>query len=384
MKEIIKPLCQRLFCVFGVIIGRFFTKEFKKEGIRRILLIQWGGVGDLLRVIPTALALQKEFKLAEISILTECSNEVFDLFDPQNSIFSEKIKFSWKTKRGIKDRISLIKEIRRRDFNMILNFSRGGGTITDALFTYLSGASYRIGFSTKEGGGFLYTTKLEFKKDKYILEQNLDLIRAIGVEPSKRNIEVCIPEDAREFVKEFFKNHSILDKDLKVIISPGVDWGGIYRCWGKNKFAQLSKCLIDQYNAKVIIVGSTSEKELGNWIVNFVENKNLINLVGQTTLTQLAALIRECNLFIGNDSGPLHIAGAVKTKAIGIFGPTNPDQVYPASSIHFPVRKDIECSPCYWHQSMFFKFKCKDVKCLDLITVTDVLQIVEKCLEKTR
>jgi len=378
MKEIIKIFCQRLFCLFGVISGRAFTKKFKKEGINRILVMQWGGIGDLLRVLPAVVALRKEFKLTTISILSELPKPIFELFDPNNSIFYEKIEFSWRIKRGIKERLFLIKEIRKRGFDVLVNFGHGGGTITDNILVYLSKAPFRIGFTSKEGSGFLYTTKIPFKKDKYILEQNLDLIRAMGITPTEKNIELYIPEDAVTFVKDFFKKYSILDKDLKIIVSPGTSWVKVYRCWGRDKFAQLSKRLIERYNAKVIIIGSHLEEELGQWIFTYVQNKNLINAVGETTLTQLAALIRECHLFIGNDSGTLHLAGAVKTKSIGIFGPTDPNQVYAATSIHFPVRKELKCSPCYWHQPMFFNFKCKDIKCLNLITVRDVLEAVEK------
>jgi ADP-heptose:LPS heptosyltransferase len=101
-------------------------------------------------------------------------------------------------------------------------------------------------------------------------------------------------------------------------------------------------------------------------------------MTGQTTLSQTAALIEKCSLFISNDSGLLHVASAVKAPVIGLFGPTDPGRTGPYPDSSAVIRKDMTCSPCYAGKPV----RCNHSECLDSITVHDVIEKVKQKLDK--
>jgi ADP-heptose:LPS heptosyltransferase len=106
-------------------------------------------------------------------------------------------------------------------------------------------------------------------------------------------------------------------------------------------------------------------------------NSNPILMAGKTTLTQAAALIEKCRLFISNDSGLMHVACAVHTPVIGLYGPTNHIKIGPYSDSSIIIRRGLDCSPCYKRE----KVKCKRLDCLKFITVDDVFEAVKSLME---
>ncbi|PIV63342.1 MAG: hypothetical protein COS11_07960, partial [bacterium (Candidatus Ratteibacteria) CG01_land_8_20_14_3_00_40_19] len=135
--------------------------------------------------------------------------------------------------------------------------------------------------------------------------------------------------------------------------------------------------LIKTYNAQVIIFGGKQEISLAERVASLMK-KNPIIAAGKTTLGETAALIERCNLFITNDSGLMHIACAVKTPVVAIFGPTDYRKTGPYSINSAIIRKNLPCSPCYQRG----KVKCKELDCFKLITVEEVLEAAERVLGK--
>ena len=133
-----------------------------------------------------------------------------------------------------------------------------------------------------------------------------------------------------------------------------------------------------KYTAKIIVFGGPFEKELIKKMSYLMKIKPII--VTNNTIKQTAALMKRCNILISNDSALAHIATAVKTKVIAIFGPTNFYWNAPYGNKHLVIRKDLPCSPCYIEIGQTNP-KCKKLDCLKLITVQDVLQEVDKQLE---
>ncbi|MEE9118705.1 MAG: glycosyltransferase family 9 protein, partial [Calditrichia bacterium] len=186
-------------------------------------------------------------------------------------------------------------------------------------------------------------------------------------------LEVPVFDEDREFVSDFLAQNNISDKDLLIGLNPGAFRSS--RCWFNERWAQLADWLIEEYGSKVIITGGESEREMINEIVNSMKKKSAI-IATDFTLKQLAALLEKLNLFITNDTGPMHIATAMQTPLIAIFGPGDVYRVPPYCQRDRAVilRKDVDCErPCY-------QFKCNDRKCMELITTDDVIKAVKRTL----
>lgn len=148
----------------------------------------------------------------------------------------------------------------------------------------------------------------------------------------------------------------------------------------------LADALIERYGVKIIFVGGPGDEDVVKEVMSEM-NTPSINLVGKTTFTQLAAVFKHCHLFIGGDSGPLHIAAAVGTPTIGIFGPSDPKLVAPRGESHIAIWKGVSCSPCYRPDTVRTDLDfsiCPQgiLECMENITVEDVLAAVRPQIEK--
>ncbi|HDZ76996.1 MAG TPA: glycosyltransferase family 9 protein, partial [Candidatus Omnitrophica bacterium] len=270
-----------------------------------------------------------------------------------------------------------IKELHQRKFDMLINLehvSSWTGAFKMAILFRLIGAKYRVGRDTDRRGFFLnFKIKENSKEPKHAVEINLDVARALGAQIEDIKLEVPVFGEDRKFVSDFFDQHSVSDKDTLVGLNPGAFRPS--RQWFKERWAQLADWLIEERGYKVIITGGENEREMINGIVNLMEKKSAITATSRT-LKQLAALLERLNLFITNDTGPMHIAAAMQAPLIALFGPGDIHKFSPYCSGDkcIILRKDVECTrPCY-------KFKCNDRKCMELITVDDVMQVVRGVL----
>jgi heptosyltransferase-2 len=144
--------------------------------------------------------------------------------------------------------------------------------------------------------------------------------------------------------RTLLSNEGVKDGDILLGLSPGAIFGPAKR-WPPDRFAQIGDWAIERWNAKILIFGSKQEKIICDTVSNTM-NHTAINLCGKTDLGKAMALIKSCDLFLSNDSGLMHIAGALKTPLVAIFGSTNPKATGPVGSKSIIVRHDIKCAPC--------------------------------------
>ncbi|MBC2694136.1 MAG: glycosyltransferase family 9 protein [Desulfobacteraceae bacterium] len=375
-----KKTLKNLFFFFLQDIGKRFEKRVKrqidKEQIRKILIFENGGIGDLLKVFPVIEALMANFPDASISIVVaKPSREILYVF-PGKNIFSEIFEFDLKgDHRGILRKLRFILSLRKRNYDMIYVPAKGDGMREISTMAFLSRIPHRIGFK-KDGFGSLNTVTSKFEEDIPILTQNLSLLKGCGLNVWEEEIKVKISEDDLAFA-----HRMRLKKDALplFVIHPGASWYGLYKMWGVENYKMLINQLLKEFKATVILIGSKDEEEMGKQIYDGVGNPFLIDMTGKTTIPQLSAIIKESDLFIGSDSGPLHIALTVKVPSVAIFGPTSPEQIISPSHRDrcMVVRKKIGCSPCYLHQSNVVP-SCRKIRCLKEISVEDVLKAIRK------
>ncbi len=277
---------------------------------------------------------------------------------------------------------NLLCRLKKEKFDVALDFSLD---YRYSLMAKFLGIKKRIGFNYKNRGRFL-TDKIDIDGygDKHVVEYYLDLLKVLDVRVKNHNLELFISEDNKIKSGNILSTFGTTDKDLIIGIAPGAgaSWGQDARLkhWPALKFGQLADRIIDDFGAKIVILGDESERPLADIIINNMHN-HPIDLVDRTTLEELCGVINALYILITNDGGPLHIAVALGKKSVSFFGPVDPKVYgpYPSDEKHHIVlKKDLACSPCY------VKFRLLDCgrkrECLETIDVDSALSAVAKLL----
>ncbi len=258
---------------------------------------------------------------------------------------------------------------------------------------YFSGAPWRVGYSEKvnegkkhrnKGYDYLLTCQLSNGRSKHEVEHNLNVIRYLRGLIRDQKTELWINAKDEEFAKRILDENGIASNDLLICLAPGA--GAPKRVWPANRFLELGKTLHEEYKAKFLIVGSAREKELGKKLEHLL-SPFALNMVGQTTLRQLTALLKCCRLYIGNDTGPMHIAGAVNVPIIGLschpksgssLSPNSPKRFGPWKVKHVIIQPEKPLAPC--------TKECiaNEPHCIKAVTVEEVKRAVEMMLPKSK
>src|SRR3972149_682794 len=385
----------RLFCLAGRILCPITERDIpKNKKISRILVIQIGGIGDVIRLFPCLLLLRREFPDASITTLTQYGDKILRLLPDSSEIISENIILEpSKRDKTMMSKLHLALRLRKSSFDLVFSPNYGLGMIEFSIISFLTGAPYRIGYNYR-GSGFLYSSKMDIKEDTPLLLQHLELLSKTGVRNNSIDGKIWfkVPEEDLSFAQSFLQHHNVSKNDLLLAIAPITiadrDYKSPmhhrslfdYRAWPEDRYMKLINEIFRLYKVKIIVLGdSLSSGRLSDYLIHS-KNPNVINAVGKTNIGQAAALIETSNLFISNDSGLLHVAIALQKPSIGIFGSTSPRQVIHPVDYCIPIWKELECSPCFIHQPIP-DFNCaSDIRCLRLITVEEVLEAIKSLL----
>jgi len=186
------------------------------------------------------------------------------------------------------------------------------------LVTFFAGIPRRIGYNRKLG--ILLTDKLEHTKQlgqRHEVEYNLDLIRLLGIEPQTKELFMPLQEKAECWVNELFSSLGIHDSEKLLAIHPGASCPS--KLWPAERFAETADRLSQGYGFKTLIISGPHDIGIAQSVSRNMRTPS-VNLAGRTSLSHLASLLKRCRLFISNDSGPVHIASAVGTPVVSIFG----------------------------------------------------------------
>lgn len=335
---------------------------------------------------PLVRAVRRIYPYAKITVLVRPPSE--DLLK-NNPDIDEILTYDKRGfHKGIKAFFKIIRELRSHEFNLALSPHR---SLRTALLLGLAGIPKRIGFKV-EGplpiglSQYFYHHQIPFRRDKHDIERNLSLLAPLTTTPkifSKEMIISLTQEDQKAAERLLERAGIDLNGKPFIGISPGSIWPT--KRWLPERFSELSDRLIEKYRGTVLLLGSKDDIPLCQMIYSQCRTKldspypSLVDLSGQTTLWELAAIIDRCQLFITNDSGPMHIASARKIPTVAIFGSTVSAQGY--APIHEPsivVERELPCRPCGKHG----RKKCpkRHFLCMKSITTSEVLEAVEKLL----
>lgn len=336
-----------------------------KKRIRSILITRFQRMGDMILFIPTLRELRKLFPMARIDLL---GLEPLGIETIKPCPYINGIITCWEWKGFIKKWLGRVKARMKRYDLFITSCAES----TLARFGVYIGAKYIVGFKEKIRFGasykaeepFLLDIALDYDPTLHEVEQNLKIVKALGPHDVDSSLEYYISKEDTLFIRNLL-NTQIPNPDGPCIcIHPGSNQP--QKRWIPERFAELCSLLINKFRANIVFIGSQEEKRLNNEIIQFLD-KQCINLVGNITLGQLAAVLHESDLLIGNDSGPMHMAAAVGTPLVALFGGGEYTYWKPWTDKKraIIIRHLVPCAPC-------FNLDCRDNKCMKEISVKEV------------
>lgn len=333
----------------------------------KILVRATNWVGDAIMSLPALEALRARYPEAEIAILAK--RWVADLYRDQD-FANEIIVYDSKGKHsGILGRERLARELRARKFDVAVLFQNA---FDAAWIVWRAGIRRRIGYA-RDLRGPLLTQTIRVPREgeapaheSYYYMELLRRGRLIESYGAVEQIRLRVATAGIDRAESTLRDAGAEPNYVRVAVAPGAAYGAA-KCWMPERYAALADRLIDEFGAAVIIFGAAAEAEVARRISSAMRHKP-INLVGQTSIGELPALLSACQLFIGNDSGAMHVAGAVGLPVVGIFGSSDPAGTAPVTSKFCLVRHAVDCSPCFLRRCPI------DHRCMTRIGVEDVFR----------
>lgn len=298
------------------------------DNFKNILIIKPSSLGDIVQALPALSALRRSFPAAKISWLIRPEFAPLIENHPHlNSIIPFDRKFlgkAWYNWRAFASLLSLISNLRRLKFDAVIDLQ---GLFRSASLAWLSGSKKRFGMTTaRELAGIFYTHKTPHDKDCiHVVDYYLKIVENTGA--CDTAVQFLVPKDtaAEDSVENLLTDRGIGVENYVVFVPCSAHRD---KCWAAEKFAALADKISSRFGFSIVATGTKSETEDVEKI-NSLCDTSISNLAGLTNLTELVALLRTARLVVSNDTGPGHIAAALGTPLVLIFGWSNPARIVP-------------------------------------------------------
>ena len=351
---------------------------------KKIICMCLSGVGDALTFSPFIETLKAAYPEISIDVLVmfRASKSIYEKHPAVNEVF-----FSDFVNQSAIKSFSDVMKLRKKkyDANVIaLPANRWEYNIIQMMI-----GGRRIGHQylhyNKINLNFLKQDWLMENENIHVVENNLKLLKFFDVDYPENPpaLSMRLSEEDDEAAGLWLGKNNLKNK-LKIGFHPGsaLFKNHINKRWNKNKFVQLAKALVEKLNAAVLIFGGPEEQELKNEICGLADDRENIISVDDTSLRESAAIIRQCDAMVTNDSALMHVAAAVQTPVVAIFAYTNPNVLFPWKVKHKIIRKKLPCSPCFYYSPKPVKcYTNKNYECINSITVDEVFEAVKEILE---
>jgi heptosyltransferase-2 len=312
----------------------------------KIMIRATNWVGDAIMALPALRVVRGRFHDADISILAR--PYVADIYRDQQ-IGDHLIAYdSQGVHRGFSGRERLAAELRAQEFDVALLLQNA---FDAAWLAWRANIPERIGYA-RDGRSLLLTKRVPVPKPGEIPAHEkfyyLELLRRAGWVDSLSDesfIAMAVPEEKRQRAAEFLVKSGARPHALRVAIGAGASYGSA-KCWPPPRFADVAGRLQSQADADVILFGTAAESAVSSAIASEMRHPP-VNLTGKTAIADLPALLSQCHLFMGNDSGAMHVAAAVGLPVVAVFGPTDPLGTAPITPRCTVVQEKPYCSPCF-------------------------------------
>lgn len=322
------------------------------------MIIKPGAIGDLLQITPTIRAVKSAYPMANISLLVG-SDATAELFR-YNPHVSETFVFDKRGRhRAISAMMELWRRLRRNKYDLVMNFQR-----SNFKAWFLASAAFPCRL-------------LVYHKTKsnivHAVDDHLKTVAPLGIASFEKRLELEVGEYAENFAARLFESAGLAGRTV-VALNPGASHA--VNRWDVERFAELSDMLIERCGAKIVVIGGREDVLLANEIAAKAKTMPLI-LAGRTSLLELGAVLKRCRVLVTGDTGPMHIATAVGTRVVALFGAADPNRTGPLGEHNIVLQpKNTPCVPCRSR-------RCSNsiyLECMKNISARDVFDAVSTIL----
>ncbi|MGD9580874.1 MAG: glycosyltransferase family 9 protein [Vampirovibrionia bacterium] len=331
----------------------------KYKDIKKVLFIRTGAIGDVVHTTATFQVLKKQYPDMQIDYLTSPMMVNLLSNDPD---LTEIHSLDKKTYKNLPALYKYAKKLSSYNYDIVINLQPSIKTI---VFSKLLKPKHIL----------TYKKHRPFKNKTYIhvVDNYLQTIDPLIDNKLKAdNLKIYISDENKEWSNSYFTKNSI-DKALAII--PGVSKARLNKLWPKEYWIDLVQKIIEQFDYKIIIIGGNDELPISEELLK-LDNNRVYNLCNALNIEETAAILNDCTIAIGSDTGPTHMASALNTRTIGLYGPTSPDRVGIYSSNHNMIHSKHECLFCE-KKKCFKKDKINPyAPCMVDLSVDEVVKLI--------
>jgi 3-deoxy-D-manno-octulosonic-acid transferase/heptosyltransferase-1 len=348
----------------------------EKTRLDSILIVKLSAIGDVVHTLPLLEVLRNNYPHARIDWVVEEDasqiiaghQEIDHLFISPRKSWQRRFFKSGEKRAVIKELRAFIQELRACEYDLIIDLH---GLFKSGLLTGLARGKRKIGFSFGTEGSSLFLTEEphSVEMEQHALDRYMETVDILRCQRDTWRGDIPLSRTDRESVDHLIREKG-LEKETLLAINPMAKWET--KLWENENFAKLADRLQRELCCKVIFTGSEADRTTLDDITQQM-NERPLNLAGQINLKELAYLYTKCHLLVTTDTGPMHIAAAMKCPVVALFGPTAPLRTGPYGEGHTVLREPMACSPC-------FKKTCPHRNCMTGITVERVFDAVKKTL----
>ena len=337
-----------------------------------ICLLRLSAVGDICHTLPVVRTLQSALPNSKITWIIGKTEYglVYDIPGIEFIVFDKA--------RGLRAYLDVKQQIRGRRFDILLHMQM---SLRASALSLLIPAPIKLGFDRQRAKDmqYLFTNhRIKYQPEQHVIDSFFGFTEALGIQQHLNQWDIPIPDDARAFAEQ----HLLKDKPI-LVISPCSSMA--YRNWHIDGYAAVADYAVQKYAMQVVLTGGPSkiERQYGEHISNTARHP-LTNLIGQTNLKQLLAILSQARVVIAPDAGPAHMATAVHTPVIGLYATTNPDRARPYLSAEYTINHYPAAVQDKYGKSvaeMPWGTRVRDDGTMARITVADVTAMLDKVMQ---
>ena len=370
MAEALRSKVETLFSdrkMFEETLGVYREAVEKKK----ILVIKFSALGDVVLSVPSFRAIRRKFPNAGITAVVERASRSIlrncPFIDDIIAVEEARGPFRWA------EMLRLGNFLAKEHFDICVDLQNSRSS---HLLAYLSGAHTRIGYANGKFSFLLNSAVRDAGFPMSPVEHQFQALKLLGFSEMDKGLELWTQPEDDATIDRFLAENWLREEQVLVGVNPASSKKWPTKQWPVERFIELCDVL-SKHNIRVVLTGDRSAEEVGRAIETRTKSKP-INAISRTSVGELVALVRRCNVFLTSDSAPMHVAAAVGTPFVALFGPTDPRRHAVAALKSTIIRKDLKCSPCYLRACPIGHL------CMKRITKEEVFAKIMEWIEKNR